>query len=265
MMNILDEILEVKKKEVSDLKKYYSLSSFTEMEFFESWLPRFTEKLNKNNIVSIIAEIKKASPSKGMIREDFDHIAIAETYFQHGADAVSVLTDVNFFKGKIEYLRDIARFKNVPLLRKDFIIDEYQIFESKAFGADLILLISEILSKNQIAELTQAAYEIGLEVLLELHSEAQLNKIDFHLNKLIGINNRNLNDFSVDLNTSINISKKLPDDVNIVAESGIKDKQDIYQLKKNNVNAILIGEYLMTNDDIEAALMQLKEWCQSEN
>ena len=173
-MTILDEILEVKKKEVSDLKKYYSLSSFTEMEFFESWRPSFAESLNKNNIVSIIAEIKKASPSKGLIREDFDHIAIAKTYFQNGVDAVSVLTDVNFFKGKIEYLRDIAKFKSAPLLRKDFIIDEYQIFESKAFGADLILLISEVLSKNQIAELTKAAYEIGLEVLLELHSEEQL-------------------------------------------------------------------------------------------
>jgi len=127
------------------------------------------------------------------------------------------------------------------------------------------LLISEILSKNQIAELTQAAQEIGLEVLLELHSEEQLNKVDFHLNTLIGINNRNLNDFSVDLNTSINISKKLPGDVKIVSESGIKDKDDIQLLKNNNVDAILIGEYLMTSDNIEAALKQLKEWCQSEN
>jgi len=264
-MNILNEILEVKEKEVSGLRRKYSLSSFTEMEFFENETLSFYNSLKGKSDLSIIAEIKKASPSKGIIKEDFDHIAIAETYFHNGANAVSVLTDENFFKGKLDYLKDIASFKSLPLLRKDFIIDEYQIFQSKAFGADFILLISEILSKNQIAELTHAANEIGLEVLLELHSEEQLSKIDFYLNKLIGINNRNLNDFSVDINTCINISQNLPEGVTVVAESGINKKEDVQLLNKSSINAILVGEYLMSSENIDAALMQLKKWCQNEN
>jgi len=255
-MNILNEILEVKEKEVSDLRRKYSLSSFTETEFFEKETLSFYNSLKDKSAMSVIAEIKKASPSKGIINEDFDHIAIAETYFNNGANAVSVLTDENFFKGKIDYLKDIASFKSLPLLRKDFIIDEYQIFQSKAFGADFILLISEILSKNQIAELTHAAYEIGLEVLLELHSEEQLKKIDF---------NRNLIDFFVDLNTCINISQNLPEGVMVVAESGINKKEDVHLLNKSNINAILVGEYLMRSENIDAALVQLKKWCRSEN
>ena len=264
-MNILNEILEVKKKEISDLRRKYSLSSFTESEFFEKETSSFYNSLKDKSVMSVIAEIKKASPSKGTIKEDFDHLAIAEAYFKNGANAVSVLTDENFFKGKIDYLKDIAIFKSLPLLRKDFIIDEYQIFEAKAFGADFILLISEILSKNQVAELTHTAYEIGLEVLLELHSEEQLNKIDFNLNKLIGINNRNLNDFSVDLNTCINISKDLPEGVMVVAESGIDNKEDVQLLKKSNIDAILVGEYLMRSENIDAALKQLIKWCRNEN
>jgi len=264
-MNILNEILEVKEKEISDLRRKYSLSSFTETEFFEKETLSFYNSLKDKSVMSVIAEIKKASPSKGTIKEDFDHISIAESYFNNGANAVSVLTDENFFKGKIDYLKDIASFKSLPLLRKDFIIDEYQIFQSKAFGADFILLISEILSKNQVDELTQAAYEIGLEVLLELHSEEQLNKIDFNLNKLIGINNRNLNDFSVDLNTCINISKDLPEGVMVVAESGINNKADVQLLNKSNIDAILVGEYLMRSENIDAALNQLKKWCRNEN
>lgn len=264
-MNILNEILEVKNKEVSDLRRKYSLSSFTEMEFFESETLSFYNSIKENSDLSIIAEIKKASPSKGIMKENFNHIEIAETYFQNGANAVSILTDENFFKGKLTYLQDIASFKSLPLLRKDFIIDEYQIFQSKAFGADFILLISEILSKNQVAELTHAAYEIGLEVLLELHSEEQLSKIDFNLNKLIGINNRNLSDFSVDINTCINISHNLPEGVMVVAESGIKEKEDVQLLSKSNINAILVGEYLMSSENIDATLVQLKKWCQNEN
>ena len=264
-MNILNEILDVKKKEVSDLRRKYSLTSFTEIEFFEKETLSFYNSLKDKSTMSVIAEIKKASPSKGTIKEDFDHISIAESYFNNGANAVSVLTDENFFKGKIDYLKDIASFKRLPLLRKDFIIDEYQIFQSKAFGADFILLISEILSKNQVAELTHAAYEIGLEVLLELHSEEQLNKIDFNLNKLIGINNRNLNDFSVDLNTCINISHNLPEGVMVVAESGINNKEDVQLLNKSGIDAILVGEYLMRSENIDAALNQLKKWCRNEN
>jgi len=247
------------------LRKKYSLSSFTEMEFFEKETLSFYNSDKDKSSMSVIAEIKKASPSKGIIKEDFDHIAIAKIYFQSGADAVSVLTDEKFFQGSINFLNDIAKFKSAPLLRKDFIINEYQIYEAKAFGADFILLISEILSKNQIAELTNTAYEIGLEVLLELHSEEQLNKIDFNLNKLIGINNRDLNDFSVDLNTCINISHNLPEGVIVIAESGINKKEDVQLLNKSNIDAILVGEYLIRSKNIADALIQLKKWCRNEN
>lgn len=264
-MTFLKEILDEKKTEVSKLKGYYTLSSFREMDFFENNTISLNRSLENDKAISIIAEIKKGSPSKGIIKENFDHNSIAKTYFESGADAVSVITDVNFFKGSINYLKDIAVIKNVPLLRKDFIIDEYQIFESKAFGADSILLISEILSKDQIAELSQAAHEISLEVLLELHSENQLDKIDFDTNKIIGINNRNLEDFSVDLNTSINISNLLPDSVTVVAESGIENEMDIQTLREHNVNAILVGEYLMRSENIESEFIQLKNWCGNED
>jgi len=264
-MNFLNEILDAKKTEISKLKGYYTLSSFREMDFFENNTISLNGSLEDDSAISIIAEIKKGSPSKGIIREDFDHNSIAKTYFESGADAVSVVTDVTFFKGSINFLKDIAAIKNAPLLRKDFIIDEYQIFESKAFGADSVLLISEILSKDQIAELSHAAHEISLEVLLELHSENQLDKIDFDINKIIGINNRDLNDFSVDLSASINISKQLPNSVTVVAESGLENGKDIQTLREHNVNAILVGGYLMRSENIESAFIQLKKWCGNED
>ncbi len=264
-MNFLNEILDTKKTEISKLKGRYTLSSFREMEFFENNTISLKGALVKHTAISIIAEIKKASPSKGIIKEDFDHIAIANAYFNTGSDAISILTDINFFKGSIDYLKDIAAIKNVPLLRKDFIINEYQIFETKAIGADAVLLICEILSQNQIGELTHTANEIGLEVLLELHSADQLGKIDYDLNKIVGINNRDLNDFSVDLNTSINISKQLPEYVTVVAESGIENENDIQTLKEHNIDAILVGEYLMRSENIEVTLTELKQWCKYEN
>ena len=165
----------------------------------------------------------------------------------------------------MQYLSDIAKDKRAPLLRKDFIIDIYQVFESKSFGADIILLISEALTKNQINELTHAAYECGLEVLLELHSEAQLEKISFDVNKLIGINNRNLENFSADLETTIEISQKIPNIVYVVSESGINSQSDVKRLKNARTNAILVGEYLMKAEDIKAQLKELKEWCQIES
>ena len=260
-MNILDQIVEVKKEEVKKLRQKYSINSFKEMEFFESDTFRFSGKVKDNQNISIISEIKKASPSKGIIRKDFNHLKIAETYFKCGTDAVSILTDENFFKGKINYLKEIASIKETPLLRKDFIIDELQVFQSKGNGADIILLISEILSKTQINELTHAAKEAGLEVLLELHSEKQIDKIDFDINNILGINNRNLEDFSIDLNTTLRLSKLIPEEAILVAESGINKKEDIEYLTKANINTVLIGEHLMASKKIEEDFKQLKEWC----
>jgi indole-3-glycerol phosphate synthase len=252
--------LEYKKEEVKKLKQNFTLNSFREMEFFEKPSMRINDYISKD-FLGIIAEIKKASPSKGIIREDFNHLKIAEIYFKEDVSAVSILTDKNFFKGDIKFLSDIAKEKQVPLLRKDFIINELQVFESKANGADLILLICEALSKDQINELSYAAFEIGLGVLLELHSEDQLDKINFSVNKLIGINNRNLIDFKVDLSTTEKLRKKIPDELTVVSESGINKKDDIKYLYDSGVNAILIGEYLMREKDIRSKLKELKEWC----
>ncbi len=264
-MNFLNKIIDKKRIEVLLLKKKYSFASFEAMPFFSEKCLSFSYEVKSNESISIIAEIKKASPSKGLIRENFDHISLAKIYFQQIVNAVSILTDKDFFQGDIKFLNDIAQIKEVPLLRKDFIIDEIQIYEAKAYGADMILLICEALSKNQIKEFTILANHLGMEVLLELHSIEQLDKINFSINKFIGINNRNLIDFSVNLLTTQIISKYLPDDIVLVSESGINKKEDIAFLKKSSVNAILVGEHLMRSDDIELKLSELKSWCMNEN
>jgi indole-3-glycerol phosphate synthase len=265
-MNFLDEILEVKKEEVKKLRSKYSYSTFTDSEFFGQKELSFIDevKTNKDGI-SIIAEIKKASPSKGVLIENFNHMKIAETYFENEVNAISVLTDQNFFKGDKGFLREIAGMKIKPLLRKDFIIDEFQVYEAKSNGADLILLIAEALSEFQIQELTHAAMENNLEVLLELHSASQLGKINFSLNSLIGINNRNLETFDTDLNTTVKLSKRLPENVILVSESGIKNEDDIKRLKDTKTNAILVGEHLMKSESIKDSIKQLKEWCSLES
>lgn len=269
-MNILNEILEIKKQEVAQLKKRYSLDSFSDFEFFSKPVHSVKDSIKKNNGISIIAEIKKASPSKGIIRKDFNHIKIAEEYFRAGVQAVSVLTDKKFFSGDIQFLNDIAKFKEAPLLRKDFIISEYQVFEAKANGADFILLISEALSKAQLNELTCAARDTGMDVLLELHSPEQLEKIDIRLNNIIGINNRNLETFNVTLDTTAIVSEKIfsrNEEVFVISESGISKKEDISFLKKLNINAILVGEHLMRDGegkDIRSKINELQEWCANE-
>ena len=263
-MNILDKIVEKKKEEVKNFKSKFSLSSFQGMEFFEKGKLSFIDKLNQTENLSLICEIKKASPSKGIIRENFNHLQIADFYFKNKADAVSVLTDKDFFQGDIRYLHEIAEVKQAPLLRKDFIIDEIQIYQSKANGADFILLIGEILSKSQIADFTTLAKEIDLEVLLEIHSADQLDKIDFDKNKLIGINNRNLNDFSVSLDTTAELKKLIPADVFVVSESGISKKEDVSFLRNSGVNALLVGESIMKETDISLKIKELKRWCSNE-
>jgi indole-3-glycerol phosphate synthase len=261
ILTILDEILAVKKEEVSGLHSDFSLTRFKDSEFFDKARLSLFDALYEGNDISIIAEIKKASPSKGVILENFDHKKIADIYIHAEVGSISILTDKNFFQGNIEYLRDIAAIKTCPLLRKDFIIDEYQVYEAKSNGADVILLIAEALSKSQISELTHAAEETDLEVLLELHSESQLNKIDFELNRIIGINNRNLENFNVDLDTTSTLCDRLPEELVIVSESGIKSEADLKILKDLPVNAVLVGEHLISSDNIDYSLKQLKEWC----
>ncbi|MFH2030508.1 MAG: indole-3-glycerol phosphate synthase TrpC [Bacteroidota bacterium] len=265
MKNILDEILEVKKHEVKKLKRDYSLSFFKDSEFFHSRRFSLSSALTMDANISIIAEIKKASPSKGIIRNIFDHLEIAKAYFNNEVSAVSILTDELFFKGSVKYLEDAAKFKNCPILRKDFIIDESQIFQAKSIGADAILLIAEALSSNQIAELTHAAFENDLEVLLELHSQDQIHKIDFSLSKLIGINNRNLNDFTVSLETTFQIIDTIDTDVIFVSESGINSKDDVDLLQRSKISGILVGEYFMRKNNLDEAIKEMKNWCARES
>jgi indole-3-glycerol phosphate synthase len=209
---------------------------------------------------AIIAEVKKASPSRGLIRMDFDPVAIAETYVSAGASAISVLTEPHFFLGSTAYLADIgasAVAHRVPLLRKDFIIDPYQVYEARANGADALLLIAAILSATRLKELLELSHELGMECLVEAHDE---NEVDIALAsgaRVIGINNRDLHTFSVDLATFERLRPMVPDDRLVVAESGIHTPADIARLAHAGADAVLVGETLMASDDVGARLREL--------
>lgn len=264
-MNFLETILAEKKQEVGELKRKFSVSSFRDFGFYSQKTLSFTSSLKKEKAIAVIAEIKKASPSKGVLRKDFNHLKIAKTYFENRVDAISILTDEKFFQGSINFLKDIAGIKTAPLLRKDFIIDEIQIHQAKAFGADAILLICEALDKSAITELTLCAKEIGLDVLLELHSEKQLEKIDQNINKIIGVNNRNLETFEVSLTTSINLRQSFNEEIIFVSESGITTQKDILEVKQIKANAVLVGEHFMRQENISSAIQEFKSWCIYEN
>jgi indole-3-glycerol phosphate synthase len=203
----------------------------------------------KDNISSkdeaIIAEIKKASPSAGIIKEDFDPIKIAMEYESFGASALSILTEEDFFMGSIEYLKDVKKITSLPILRKDFMIDEYQIYESKLIGADCILLIASILTDQQIEDFITIAKNLELDYLIEVHDENELKRIDRFEDALIGVNNRNLETFEVDLNNSVRLRNSFRQNNIFIAESGIKSREDMNYLKMNNIEVFLIGESLM--------------------
>lgn len=260
-MSILDKILAVKQSEVLELRKQHSRPELERLAAAGGPVLSLTASIRSAKGMGIIAEVKKASPSKGILRDDFDPSAIARIYAQNNVAGISVLTDKQFFQGDIQYLRGIAEQKTCPLLRKDFIIDEFQILEARAHGADAVLLIAEALSKEQIAALSKAAYGIGLEVLLELHSEEELKKIDTGLNTLIGVNNRNLNTFVTDIETTIRLRDILPPSVTVVSESGIGAPGTVERVKDAGCNAVLVGEYFMKEKDVSAAVHALQLRC----
>ena len=203
----------------------------------------------KDNILSkdeaIIAEIKKASPSAGIIKEDFHPTKIAMEYESFGASALSILTEEDFFMGSIEYLKDVKKITSLPILRKDFMIDEYQIYESKLIGADCILLIASILNDQQIEAFINVAIKLELDYLIEVHDENELKRVEHFEDALIGVNNRNLETFEVDLNNSVRLRNKFRKNNIFIAESGIKSREDMNYLKMNNIKVFLIGESLM--------------------
>ena len=257
-MTILDRIVARKKDEVALLKK----NGWLLPEAFRDQPvppPRgFTSALLAYEGVAIIAEVKKASPSKGVICPDFDPVRIATSYQQHGAQAVSVLTDVDFFQGRLSYLMEVRAAVSLPVLRKDFIIDPVQIDEASAHGADAILLIAAILSRAELGDYRQQAEELGMDVLVEVHDEAELDLALQAGSRLIGINNRNLQDFSMDLGTTFRLKKLIPAHIPVVSESGIRDSKDIRQLAAAGISAALIGETLMRATESGATLRSLR-------
>lgn len=217
----------------------------------------FKEAL-KDPEIAIIAEVKKASPSKGLIAEDFDYIKIAKEYEQAGASAISVLTEPYFFQGSNDFLKEISQNVSIPLLRKDFTIDEYMIYEAKILGASAILLIVSILDDVQLKNYLDLAHDLGLSAIVETHDADEIRTAVDAGAGIIGVNNRNLADFTVDIENSIRLRSLVSDEILFISESGIKTAEDVGRLKKNNVDAVLIGETLMRSDDKKSMILELK-------
>lgn len=241
-MNILEQIIARKKEEIQTSKSKIALADLKDSEFFR----RETVSL-KNSLTNksgIIAEFKRKSPSKGIINDRSEVLEVAKSYEAFGASGISILTDRDFFGGSFQDILKVRNEIKIPLLRKDFMIDEYQFYEAKSMGADVILLIAACLSRSQVEEFAHLSQELGLEVLLEIHAEDELQ----HYNKyvdLVGINNRNLKDFKVDLQHSVKLKNQLPKDVLTVAESGIYSVEDFKFLREQGFDGFLMGEYFM--------------------
>jgi indole-3-glycerol phosphate synthase len=257
-MTILDQLADHARERVAAAKKNISAEDVKRLAFE---LPKggfeFEKALKKEDI-AFICECKKASPSKGVIAEDFPYLRIAEEYEAAGADCISVLTEPKWFLGSDEYLREIAERVSIPCLRKDFTVDEYMIYEAKLLGAKAVLLICSILSQQQISEYIAVCDELGLSALVEAHNEAELRAAVAAGARIIGVNNRNLKDFSVDTGNSRRLRELAPADVSFVSESGVKTAEDIRLLREAGVNAVLIGETLMRAEDKKAKLRELK-------
>ncbi|MEA2050800.1 MAG: indole-3-glycerol phosphate synthase TrpC [Campylobacterota bacterium] len=258
---ILDEIIEKTKYDLEKRKKEYSVDWLGRSLAYNPFPPRDVKEYLTATLdepIRLITEVKKASPSKGIIREDFDPLKIAQIYSQNGANAISVLTEPHYFKGNLEYLTGIRRYVNTPLLRKDFIVDKYQIVEALVYGADFILLIAKALAKKELQELYDYAIHMGLEVLVEIHDVEDLKKAMACGTNIIGINHRNLDTFQMDMNLCDKLIPMIPNGKIIVAESGVSDTQTIKRLSEAGADAFLIGEHFMRQDDIGAEVQKLK-------
>lgn len=260
---ILETLAEATKKRIESEKKEVSLDCLKHQisvnaENYSCREEFAFEKALKGDGISFICEVKKASPSKGIIAHEFPYLRIAEEYKGAGADAISVLTEPEYFKGSDMYLKEISQLMDIPVLRKDFIIDEYQLYQSKFLGADAVLLICALLDTKTLKKYLEICNDLGLSALVEAHTKEEVfSAIDAGA-KVIGVNNRNLKTFEVDINNCINLRKYVPEDVIYVAESGIQTRDDILRLEEAGVNAVLIGETLMKSPDKKAMLSYLK-------
>ena len=250
-MNILDEIVAKTKSKLEEKKQGLSLEELISKIDFKNLKETNFKKSLQNKAEAIIAEIKKASPSAGIISDNFDPVLKSKEYESFGASALSILTEEDYFLGNIQYLRDVKATTSLPILRKDFIVDEYQIYESKLIGADCILLIASILNDEELKNFSETAERLKLDYIIEVHDEEELQRVQHFSNAIIGVNNRNLKTFDVDINNSVELKKIFDGQNTFIAESGIKSKKDIEYLKQHNINVFLIGESLMKGDFFE--------------
>ena len=253
------EIVESKRLELEEERRTFPLSLLEEMTLKQTPPLDFASALRGEG-VKLIAEVKKASPSRGVIRAGFDPLKIAEIYAANGASAISVLTESKYFEGSLNHLRDIKAMlkdEGLPLLRKDFILDPYQIYQSRAYGADAVLLIVAILSPENLNELLLLSSGLGMSSIVEVHEEAELEIALKSGAKIIGINNRDLSSFEVDLATTKRLRPLIPSEVVVISESGIKDRSDIEKLEGWGVDAVLVGEALMAAADIALKMREL--------
>ncbi|MCQ2522876.1 MAG: indole-3-glycerol phosphate synthase TrpC [Lachnospiraceae bacterium] len=257
-MTILDEIAEYTRLRIHEAKKIISPRDMMDMAF-SCDKGRFEfEKALKKDDLAFICECKKASPSKGLIAPEFEYLKIAKEYEAAGADCISVLTEPKWFLGKDEYLKEITATVKIPCIRKDFTVDEYMIYEAKTLGAKAVLLICSILSKEQLKEYLEICDILGISALVEAHDEKEVETAIDIKARIIGVNNRNLKDFTVDTNNSARLRSMIPSDVIFVSESGVKGPEDIENIRKSGANAVLVGEALMRASDKTKALKELK-------
>lgn len=258
MPTILDRIVETKRREIATAKLAVSERDLERQVANKSPTRNFGEAIRQPNWIMVIAEVKKASPSAGIIRADFDPVAIAKIYQQHGAAAISVLTDTEYFQGNLGYLTAIHDAVECPVLRKDFILERYQLLEARAAGADAVLLIAECLPGDQLATLHKQATALGLHTLIELHDADQLPRVLDSGGPIIGINNRDLRTFTTRVEHTLELLPKIPADRTVVSESGITTHDDLVRLGSAGARAVLVGESLMRAPDIGVALNALR-------
>lgn len=255
--NVLEKIVIRKQAEIAEAKRARPIESLRDRLPQAPPIRDFAQALRAGTGMRLIAEVKKASPSAGLIREDFDPVTIAQTYERHGAACISVLTDENFFQGHLSYLGSVRRAVGIPVLRKDFILDTYQVVEARVAGADCILLIAECLDDCRLRELYFAASELGMESLIEIYEPDNLERVLKLEPSLIGVNNRNLRTFVTDLEHSLTLRRRIPDGCLLVSESGIKTRDDVLRLERAGVQAMLVGETLMRCPDIGCKVDEL--------
>ena len=253
---MLNRIIAQKRKEVEQRKKSMPLSALQESIAQRKAPLDFALALDGDHI-RLIAEVKRSSPSRGVLCPNFNPVGLAKNYAQGGAAAISVLTEVNYFEGSIDYLAAIREEIRLPLLRKDFIFDPYQVYESSAYGADALLLIVAILSQEQLEKLLSLSHSLGLRCLVEVHSEDEVEGALLSQAKIIGINNRDLNTFTIDINTTHRLLPLIPQQRIVVSESGISSRSDVEKLEGWGVNAVLVGEALVTASDIQNKVREL--------